>query len=269
MQVLERKLADEYNIRFDRSKNHIRYVFAYWFCCLQYLTPCDRCFPHVVNIAVQTALKALSTNIVSFLDIYDLDSDYADVLMSDVVQRVRTLVHFCRSSSIRREGFLAVIAEGNKRHWWGTDANGNPKELDPLQLLRDVDTRWSSTYLMIDRVLYLLPASNFSFPYKLSPPCISEIEARVLRDIHSILKVFHGVQQGLSYEHTPTLSSVIPTYELLLERLRTMRDELPHLIGALDQAIDKITAYMETERRKPIYALALCMSHILQSDPPC
>lgn len=142
------------------------------------------CFPHVVNIAVQTALKALSQSAPDPDPVSDrpedvfetvdpvetiglIDDDYALTLNADVVARVRELVRLCRSSSLRRAGFIAVVLEGNEQHWWGNDANGKPVKIDPLQLLRDVDTRWSSTYLMIDRVLKLVPVSPRPYLYHL------------------------------------------------------------------------------------------------------
>lgn len=58
----------------------------------------------------------------------------------------------CRVSGQRREQFRRITEEGNSAKEW---PGGQP--LDILQLLRDVDTRWSSGYLMIDRRLYLYP----------------------------------------------------------------------------------------------------------------
>lgn len=37
------------------------------------------------------------------------------------------------------------------------DSKGNTFLLPVLQLLRDCETRWSSTFLMLDRVLTLVP----------------------------------------------------------------------------------------------------------------
>lgn len=174
MQTLERELSARYGVILHKEFNHIRYVPCDTNRCMGCSLMVDRCFPHVVNIAVQTALKALSESAPDPDPVSDrpedcyvtvdpvdtiglIDEDYTLTLNADVVARVRELVRLCRSSSLRRAGFIAVVLEGNKQHWWGQDANGNPVELDALQLLRDVDTRWSSTYLMIDRVLKLVP----------------------------------------------------------------------------------------------------------------
>ncbi len=82
-------------------------------------------------------------------------------LKNDAVARVRRLVQACRALDERRKELRAIIVEGNASKSWG--------ELPlPLhQLLKDVDTRWSSTFLMIDRALtlYLVRGLIFLFAY--------------------------------------------------------------------------------------------------------
>lgn len=152
-----------------------------------------RCFPHVVNIAVQHGLSALTdltaaepipvphelvaeshsetshaaaipppdpTIVVIDDDLGDadmngaLESDmqYADALRGDPIKNARQLISVCRASGQRREEFKNTITEGNRAGSFGEGI-----ELPKAQLLRDVDTRWSSTFLMIDRLLELYP----------------------------------------------------------------------------------------------------------------
>jgi hypothetical protein len=77
---------------------------------------------------------------------------YAKALESDVVGKARSLVSTCRASGQRREDLQSTIMEGNS-----SESFLNGKQLRNVQLLRDMDVRWSSTYLMIDRVLELYP----------------------------------------------------------------------------------------------------------------
>lgn len=118
-----------------------------------------RCFPHVVNIAVKAALKELSDSAPDVTEEDDIppvyeqninDEDYQKALDSDVVGKCRSLVNACRASGQRREELQATITEGNL-----SNSFPNGKALRKVQLLRDMDVRWSSTYLMIDRVLEL------------------------------------------------------------------------------------------------------------------
>lgn len=79
-------------------------------------------------------------------------AEYYSILEDDVVSAARHLVTTCRSSGQRREELAKIIKEGNKSGSFGSS-------LREVVLLRDMDVRWSSTFLMIDRVLELYPVS--------------------------------------------------------------------------------------------------------------
>jgi hypothetical protein len=82
--------------------------------------------------------------------------EYRAALTADVIGTARKLVAACRVSGQRREDFELTIREGNEAGSW-TDSEGNPFSLPVLQLLRDCEIRWSSTFLLLNRVLMLLP----------------------------------------------------------------------------------------------------------------
>ena len=82
--------------------------------------------------------------------------DYRKALAEDVVGTARKLVTACRVSGNRREEFSDTVLQGNLDESW-TDADGNLITRGTLQLLRDCEIRWSSTYFMVDRVLTMLP----------------------------------------------------------------------------------------------------------------
>src|SRR4051812_6112213 len=77
---------------------------------------------------------------------------YAKALESDVIGKAHSLVGTCCASGQRREDLQSTIMEGNS-----LESFLNGKQLRNVQLLRDIDVRWSSTYLMIDCVLELYP----------------------------------------------------------------------------------------------------------------
>jgi hypothetical protein len=87
----------------------------------------------------------------SFTHILRGNQEYLAVLKDDVVASARSLVTACRASGQRREDFRNTILQGNEDGGWGDP----PQPLRDVVLLRDVDTRWSSIFRMIDRVLEL------------------------------------------------------------------------------------------------------------------
>jgi len=71
---------------------------------------------------------------------------YADAVKGDPIGKSRSLVTAFRSSGQRRADFRQTIRDGNMDGTW---------RLPLVQLLRDVDTRWSAIELMIGRILDL------------------------------------------------------------------------------------------------------------------
>jgi hypothetical protein len=128
-----------------------------------------RCFAHVINISVQHILTALKDAYSLFEDhVYSnptMDA-YGVALQGDPIGRVRKLVSDCRVSGQRCSALRAVIRDGNKNKSWPKimpDFNSPPDapkeggKLPDVQLLRDCEMRWSSTFLMISRFLTLYP----------------------------------------------------------------------------------------------------------------
>ncbi|KAK7457829.1 hypothetical protein VKT23_010173 [Stygiomarasmius scandens] len=99
------------------------------------------------------------------------------------------------------QNFKRVIKQGNKDGGWGKPA----EELAPVQLLKDVDTRWSSIFQMIDRLMELyLAMKEFILSddnIKIAP--LSEKQLKVLVGIHVWLSYFHTVQEIVSADSNP------------------------------------------------------------------
>lgn len=117
---------------------------------------------------MKAALKELSRSAPELTEADDVppnseennsSADYEAALRGDVVARCRALVAACRASGQRREDLQKTISEGNAS---GSFPNGKP--LRNVQLLRDVDTRWSATFFMIERVIELYPVCYYPSP---------------------------------------------------------------------------------------------------------
>ncbi|KAF7328296.1 Dimer-Tnp-hAT domain-containing protein [Mycena sanguinolenta] len=164
-----------------------------------------RCFPHIVNLACKAVLSAITdmdfaaTGADDFVPNRAEPRTFLDAIARDPIATVRTTVRVIRASSLRRQYFSEVLKALQKKD---------------LQLLRDVDTRWSSTLIMIDRAILLREAidrflSDVQFKdlhkYKLN-----DKEWEALEVFRRILAVPHAFQQLLSAEKTPTLGDALP-----------------------------------------------------------
>ncbi|QRV91329.1 hAT family dimerization protein [Ceratobasidium sp. AG-Ba] len=232
-----------------------------------------RCFPHVINLCVNTILKELPKAAEWFRDQAaangdTLDGDVLDYLLaleSCVVKTVRESVEGMRKSGQRRDGFAESTRLGNL-HGLFKDELGESIILPVLQLLRDSKTRWSSTYNMIERYLKLYPAV---LRYTLDHPemnitIASLRQCEVLRDILSVLSLLHSAQELLSAERTPTLALALPVYENLIQALRNRAIEFPMLQHAIDCGVRKLDAYVAQTRGTPAYALAMAINPCLK-----
>ncbi|KAI0916313.1 hypothetical protein AcV5_003286 [Taiwanofungus camphoratus] len=255
MEELERLLREK-GIPFDRDGNRIR------------------CFPHVVNISVQTGLKQLTTvdplvyadDTVSTDDMDAAasnpallaDMEYMEALREDPVSKARSLITVCRASQQRREDFDQTIIKGNIANTFGQ------QPLQEVQLLKDVDTRWSSSFMMIDQVLELYQAVDI---FLLQPKqeaiawhTLSRKTLEVLNDIREFLEAPHAVQELLSAEQTPTLSLTLPCYEKLIVLLKLLRCKLMKIVHAITASIEKLEEYLTKSRKTRIYAIAIIIN---------
>ncbi|KAH9925069.1 hypothetical protein B0H21DRAFT_700969, partial [Amylocystis lapponica] len=212
------------------------------------------CFPHVVNRGVQTGLDQLTCVADARVSTSQPASGTTDDDDDNPVKSARSLVTACRASGQRREDFKSTIETGNKENTFGN------KKLPDAVLLRDVDTRWSSTFLMIDRVLEMNPAIErfLALPKqdKISKLALSSIDLKVLNDIREFLELPHVVQEFLSAEMTPTLGMVIPAYENLIQALKKLKNEKPEIQHGVSAAIARLEKYFVKVRRSKVCVIA-------------
>ncbi|KAJ6545313.1 ribonuclease H-like domain-containing protein, partial [Mycena capillaripes] len=201
-----------------------------------------RCFPHIVNLACKAILA-----------ITDMDfaasgaADFIpDAIAREPVATVRTSVRVIRASSLRRQYFSEVLKALQKKD---------------LQLLRDVDTWWSSTLIMIDRAILLREAidkflSDTQFQ-DLKKYKLSDKEWEALEAFKRILAVPHAFQQRLSAEKTPTLGDALPAFEAMISQWEKQQTQHPETTHIVQQGIDKLESYRERVEDVPAYILSM------------
>ena len=130
-----------------------------------------QCLPHILNICSGHVLDALtdqsiieiaSSQFLVPLEDVDDGQTYQEALERDPVSLCRNIINILRVSGQRRDQFEEYILEGNKAGYWDAEdendvptGTGAKVEINVLQLLRDVKTRWDSVYYMIRRLRYL------------------------------------------------------------------------------------------------------------------
>ncbi|KAI0657993.1 hypothetical protein C8Q70DRAFT_1045966 [Cubamyces menziesii] len=223
-----------------------------------------RCFPHSVSRVVTAVLEKVKKE--PIIPVVTLPSEnimglqsYADALVTDPVKCTRGLVAACRKSGERRADLRRIITEGNTINLWGQQ-----RKIPEKQLLRDCETRWSSTYQMIGRVLALYPAIqvflNSEDHQDLAHLKLSSEQVRVLTDIHQVLQAPHAVQELLSSSRTPTLAMALPAFELLITTWESMKITIPEMAPFIDAGLERLDKYVRLARKTRVYALAMSES---------
>lgn len=103
------------------------------------------CFGHVVDLS--------SKQVVQYVEDTDNEDDLSPI------ERARSVVRAIRVSGMRRDAFESVIENGNQNGWFTLEHSLQPVTLRKLELLRDVQTRWDSVYLMLERLRVMRPVS--------------------------------------------------------------------------------------------------------------
>jgi hypothetical protein len=91
----------------------------------------------------------------------DDDATYnADHVPADLLSKVRSLVKAIRASGQHQASFNQVVLSGNDASWWKNEKE-EPIMIKPLRFLRDIKTRWDSTYQMLVRIRMFKQVNTF------------------------------------------------------------------------------------------------------------
>ncbi|XP_063902930.1 E3 SUMO-protein ligase ZBED1-like [Zophobas morio] len=169
------------------------------------------CFAHTLNLVVTNALK-LTTH------------------LSDIINKVKEIVAFFKHSTKATEELKSQQIQ-----------NGAPNN-KTLKLIQQCETRWNSTYLMLQRFLLLATyISSVLFNYK-NPTMVNHDEIEILEEVVLILKPFQLLTTEISGEKYVTASKIIPLahcLKLSLNRLDGSTEFGKELITNLGNEVQK------------------------------
>lgn len=124
------------------------------------------CFPHIINICTQDVIRAFHKTKRAELDevftgLFD-DPAKQDAYVTAVaklpIDTGRETVRGIRSSGLRRDQFSDIVKSGNEKGWFHRPS-GDVIKVPEKELIRDVSTRWDSTFYMINRLRVMRPVS--------------------------------------------------------------------------------------------------------------
>ncbi|XP_072394799.1 E3 SUMO-protein ligase ZBED1-like [Diabrotica undecimpunctata] len=189
----------------------------------------DFCVAHTLNLVVKDCISKNNEN--------DRNSDLKNAAVLDVILKSRAIVaHF--KQSIKSSNTL----RDKQRQM----------NLDIIKLKQDVQTRWTSTYLMLDRLLRVKDPLSATLPLLDSPPSdLTSAEWLILKDCVVILQPVEKITTALSGETYPTLSCIIPLVRGLqssLKKKTPLTEPGKHLQRSLLKNVDERLGVYEVNR---------------------
>lgn len=145
------------------------------------------CFAHTLNLVVQSALT----------------------IENDLVDKVKTIVTYFRRSTVAN----------NKLRTYQIN-NGIDK---PKKLLQNVQTRWNSTYYMLNRFIELEnPIRGTLGLLDKAPQTLNSDEWTIIKELCTVLKPFEEATRAVSGESYMTASIVIVLPQGLLNACKKL-----------------------------------------------
>lgn len=237
-----------------------------------------RCFSHILNLVVQKVLNLIKVDD-STIDTEDdvLDDDAIDTeetfdrydfsntksdenkQYSTIIGKIRSLVKKIRISEQMRIKLTQFC-----------DAT----EIKYIALKLDVRTRWNSTYDMLETA-YLMRV-----PLKMMCECFEKLEQLKVTDkdwvaiekIIKFLSYFKTITKTFSSSLTPTIQSVVVSFNILIDEIEKLANELEaQSIDRTDEALvyafrsgrDKILQYYKKSNWIYCHAMVLDPRHKL------
>ncbi|KAI5750503.1 hypothetical protein M8J76_016232 [Diaphorina citri] len=152
------------------------------------------CFAHSLNLVVQSSLKSN---------------------MQGTVTKIKNIVKHFKSSTHAMAKLRATISQMN---------------LPELKLKQDVDTRWNSTFDMMDRFLKLKDAiiSTMALLNIQNIEPLTSNDWLLTSQAVNILDIFNEITIEVSAEKSPTLSKVILYYNAIIKTLNNQARDMSH-----------------------------------------
>ena len=122
------------------------------------------CFAHVIDLCSGRVIRAASEDNLDEDEDDSSSSGTGDTVASDPIALARAVVRTIRGSGARRDYFQETINKGNEKGWFKQGKLPETIKLKPLELLRDVRTRWDSVFYMLHRLHEMRPVCRYTLP---------------------------------------------------------------------------------------------------------
>ncbi|GBM98927.1 hypothetical protein AVEN_201370-1, partial [Araneus ventricosus] len=134
------------------------------------------CFAHTLNLVMTDAFKITEFEI--------------------LINKCKKIVSFFKHSTLASDTLKSIQKECNKKQ---------------LKLVQQVDTRWNSTFYMLERIRVIRNELTLAISKcEKAPPNLSAEEYKMIEEIEKMLEPFEVATNLVSGEEYPSLSIILP-----------------------------------------------------------
>ncbi|KZT28809.1 hypothetical protein NEOLEDRAFT_781280 [Neolentinus lepideus HHB14362 ss-1] len=218
-----------------------------------------RNFLPIINDAMESGLEVLTSASPS---ISGIAVHQSSELSQALLENKRYLEALGRNPISRAHNLVAAIAESPDRLTvlLRSEDDGETVSADLLQ----EDGRWSSKYLMIDRLMALQPVISRLLKDEeqtdIAHYALDDAESDVLSDIKEFLRCAFAVHEMVGEEKLPLAVMAVPLYEQLLTVLKEFQQSLPEINSAISITVTKLEEALTECRKSEAYALSIILN---------
>ncbi|CCG85092.1 protein of unknown function [Taphrina deformans PYCC 5710] len=219
------------------------------------------CMAHIINLAAKQFLTTLKAEAPSRNETYAIEG------LADELELQKSHVSGVAATLWRVRSFVKYICSSPRREASFEDARLYVAQKPVLKLIKDVTTRWNSTYYMVERILRLQDQVKVYIVRTKEVPHdvrLTSDDWVILDLLCKVLQPLELVSRLISATTKPTINQVWPSYMFIFQEMESWIANKEHhtesyykeLYKALSRAQEKLMQYYVASDGSYRYSIA-------------
>jgi len=217
-----------------------------------------RCIAHLINLSAQAVLASLKSTAKKHTSVLHDNTRFTSrASYASAMGKTRRIIVRYRRSNLMRAAFACQCAAFR---------------LKAKRLSLDMEVRWNSTYIMLQRFIEMespirsLLAAKDAGDYDISHLLISADEWIYLKRLCEVFSYYYSITLKMSAQSYPTMYNVLPLYIILRSQLVHAVEQNEGvgthslLATAIQAGVDKLDEYLDKAQLQSTAAIAMILN---------